>query len=150
MPLDNTYFRDHTKKTFIPRSQRAMAKRPSSDQPSCTSKKRKPSNSNSHAFENSLAPSGDDAIAIAKHTTTRMLNNVDKSYEILARDESSRKDTISGAHKDNKTKDDFDRDAENSANSPAKSSLSNKTQELPMAKSPEVICLDSFSEHRIT
>ena len=49
------------KKTFVPRSQRAMAKRPSSDQPSCTSKKRKPSNSNSHAFENSLAPSGDDA-----------------------------------------------------------------------------------------
>ena len=81
---------------------------------------------------------------------SKMLNNVDKSYEILARDESSRKDTISGAHKDNKTKDDFDRDAENSANSPAKSSLSNKTQELPMAKSPEVICLDSFSEHRIT
>jgi len=89
-------------------------------------------------------------LAIAKHTTTRMLNIVNKSYDILARDESSRKDKISGAHKDNKTKDDFDRDAENSANSPAKSSLSNKTQELPMAKSPEVICLDSFSEHRIT
>ena len=158
-----TMYNTH-KKTFVPRSQRGLAKRPSPDKPSPTNKKRKMQPNSTpltpplaphrmsckqgHRRKENIpmAPSGNDAIAITKHTSSRL----------LAKKNNNPFDAMDGDHHDGNEKDDSsfeDHDGtnvnfeSNSANIQLPSKKSSKERaQSDRANSHEVICIDSSED----
>ena len=155
------------KKTFVPRSQRGLAKRPSPDQPSPTSKRRKlqslsnpltsPPGQHRMSCKNGqwkkvnvpVAPSGNDAIAITKHKSSRLLAKKNNPFDVLDEEnhDDNEKDDASVEDHDG-TNIDFDNGVESdSANKQLPLNESSKSVAQPdRDRSPEVICLDSSSE----
>jgi hypothetical protein len=135
-------------KTFVPRSQRAMAKRPSPDQPSPTNKKRKASVLSTGHWKKvsvDVAPAANDNIVIplTKHTSTRLLNTMSNPFDILDQEaeskEAEKEDSGAGTNVD------FDSYTEGHPTRTSSNDGSNAAREAG-AKSTEVICLDSSSD----
>lgn len=150
------------KKVFVPRSQRAMAKRPSPDQATMNNKKRKrpttlltspvgrqkmtPTNGGWKKVSADAAPLANDAVALTKHKSSRILSKKINPFDALDRDDESDVSSKEETSDHDGINVDFDSDAEDDSARKHQSYESQKIKSAARTKSPEVICLDSSSD----